>query len=311
MTRSTPSLNSAMPTDVLSFAGGQQRRFVDQVRQVGADEAGGDRGDFLQVDVGSSFDVLHVDFEDRLRGRARRADRPARGDRSGRDAAGPDRAFRAGCVAAITITPLLRVEAVHLDQQRVERLLAFVVAADDAAAAGFAERVELVDEDDARRLWLRPAGTCRGRGPRRRRRTFRRSRSRDRLKNGTPASPAMALASSVLPVPGGPTSSTPLGMRPPSIWYFSGLRRNSTTSRSFFHRFVDAGHVFESDADIFLGVQLAAAAAERHRAAGPAQAAHHEEEEQHEQAGDHQHRHIAFPGAGTGGFRKTDIVFIK
>ena len=35
-------------------------------------------------------------------------------------------------------------------------------------------------------------------------------------KNGTPASPATALASSVLPVPGGPISSTPLGTRAPS-----------------------------------------------------------------------------------------------
>ena len=34
-------------------------------------------------------------------------------------------------------------------------------------------------------------------------------------KNGTFASPATARASSVLPVPGGPTNSTPLGMRPP------------------------------------------------------------------------------------------------
>ncbi len=34
-------------------------------------------------------------------------------------------------------------------------------------------------------------------------------------KNGTPASPATALASRVLPVPGGPTSSTPLGMWAP------------------------------------------------------------------------------------------------
>ena len=35
-------------------------------------------------------------------------------------------------------------------------------------------------------------------------------------KNGTPASPATARASSVLPVPGGPTSSTPFGARAPS-----------------------------------------------------------------------------------------------
>ena len=33
-------------------------------------------------------------------------------------------------------------------------------------------------------------------------------------KKGTLASPATALARSVLPVPGGPTSSTPFGMRP-------------------------------------------------------------------------------------------------
>ncbi len=46
------------------------------------------------------------------------------------------------------------VEAVHLDQQGVERLFAFVVAADVAAAARLAEGVELVDEDDAGRLLL-------------------------------------------------------------------------------------------------------------------------------------------------------------
>ena len=34
-------------------------------------------------------------------------------------------------------------------------------------------------------------------------------------KKGTFASPEIALASSVLPVPGGPTIRTPLGMRPP------------------------------------------------------------------------------------------------
>ena len=49
-------------------------------------------------------------------------------------------------------------------------------------------------------------------------------------KKGTSASPAMARASSVLPVPGGPTMRTPFGMRPPSFWNFFGSRRNSTSS---------------------------------------------------------------------------------
>jgi hypothetical protein len=51
-------------------------------------------------------------------------------------------------------------------------------------------------------------------------------------KNGTPASPATARASSVLPEPGGPTRSTPRGMRAPSAWNLRGFFRNSTTSMS-------------------------------------------------------------------------------
>ena len=50
------------------------------------------------------------------------------------------------------------------------------------------------------------------------------------VKNGTLASPAMARASRVLPVPGGPTISTPCGTRPPSCWNLRGSRRNSTIS---------------------------------------------------------------------------------
>jgi hypothetical protein len=45
------------------------------------------------------------------------------------------------------------VEAVHLREQLVEGLLALVVTADGAAdAARAAQRIELVDEDDGRRL---------------------------------------------------------------------------------------------------------------------------------------------------------------
>ena len=51
-------------------------------------------------------------------------------------------------------------------------------------------------------------------------------------KNGTPASPATARASSVLPVPGVPISSTPFGIRPPSRVNFFGSRRNSMISSS-------------------------------------------------------------------------------
>jgi len=51
-------------------------------------------------------------------------------------------------------------------------------------------------------------------------------------KKGTPASPATARASSVFPVPGGPTSSTPFGTRAPSRPYSRGFFRKDTISCS-------------------------------------------------------------------------------
>ncbi len=47
----------------------------------------------------------------------------------------------------------------------------------------------------------------------------------DSEKKAASASPATALASSVLPVPGGPTSSTPLGAAAPTLRYFCGSAR--------------------------------------------------------------------------------------
>jgi len=51
-------------------------------------------------------------------------------------------------------------------------------------------------------------------------------------KNGTPASPATARASRVLPVPGGPYSSTPFGILAPTAWNLPGSDRNSRISCS-------------------------------------------------------------------------------
>ena len=50
------------------------------------------------------------------------------------------------------------------------------------------------------------------------------------VKKGTLASPAIALARSVFPVPGDPTIRTPLGIFPPNLWNLDGSLRNSTIS---------------------------------------------------------------------------------
>ena len=51
-----------------------------------------------------------------------------------------------------------------------------------------------------------------------------------KLKNGTCASPAIAFANKVLPVPGGPINNAPFGILPPSAVYFFGCFRKSTIS---------------------------------------------------------------------------------
>ncbi len=50
------------------------------------------------------------------------------------------------------------------------------------------------------------------------------------LKNGTCASPAIAFANKVFPVPGGPTNNAPLGILPPKAVYFLGFFKKSTIS---------------------------------------------------------------------------------
>ena len=98
-----------------------------------------------------------------------------------------------------------------------------------------------------------------------------------RLKNGTLASPATARASSVLPVPGGPTSSTPFGMRPPMLVYFFGVLQELDDLPQLLLGLVHAGDVAEAHLDVVVGVDLGAAARERHHAAFGA--AHPPEEE--------------------------------
>ncbi len=50
---------------------------------------------------------------------------------------------------------LVRLEAVHLDEELVQGLLALVIAAAETGAAMTADRVDFVDEDDAGRVLLR------------------------------------------------------------------------------------------------------------------------------------------------------------
>ena len=106
------------------------------------------------VDVGRHRHLAHVDFQDLLAPR----DVGVRHDDLPVEAAGPQQR-RVEHVRTVgrgdDDDAFVGLEAVHLDEQLVQRLLALVVAAAEARAAMPADGVDLVDEDDARRVLLR------------------------------------------------------------------------------------------------------------------------------------------------------------
>ena len=137
----------------LVAARGHQGGFVDQVGEVGAGEAGRAARDGLQVDVGRQRHLAHVHLQDLLAAdhvRIRHHDLTVEAARTQQR-----RIEHVGTVGGgDQDDAFVGLEAVHLDQQLVERLLALVVAAAEAGAAMAADRVDFVDEDDAGRVLL-------------------------------------------------------------------------------------------------------------------------------------------------------------
>ena len=130
-------------------ARGRERRLVDHLGEVGADHARGALGEHAQVRVVRELHLAHVDLQDLLAapqvgpvhhhlaveapGAQQRLVEHLRAVGGGHD----DDAGGG-------------LEAVHLDEELVERLLALVVGGHGGdPAARLADRVELVDEDDA------------------------------------------------------------------------------------------------------------------------------------------------------------------
>ncbi len=138
---------------LLVVARGQQRSLVEDVGEVGAGEAGRAAGDREQVDVLRHRLAPGVDLQDLV----------AAGEVGGVDADLAVEAARAQQRGVEDVGPVggrdqdhaaAHVEAVHLDEQLVEGLLALVVTAAHAGAAVAADGVDLVDEHDGRGVLL-------------------------------------------------------------------------------------------------------------------------------------------------------------
>ena len=134
-------------------AGSQQRRFVEQVRQVGAGKANGHLGELLKLNVLVHRLVLGMHAQNLLAAlHVRTVDRNLTVKTAGTQQC---RVQNVGAVGGGDQDDRLALlKTVHLDQQLVERLLALVVAATQAGSALTSHSIDLIDKDDRRGLGL-------------------------------------------------------------------------------------------------------------------------------------------------------------
>jgi hypothetical protein len=133
----------------------QQCCFVHEIGKIGAGESRRQRRHRFRIDVGGEMNFLHMDFEDfdapLLVGTV---DQHLAVEAAGAQQRGVENFRPVG--SGEDDEARARVETVELDQELVQRLLLLIIAARERTdAAGAAERIKLVDEDDRRRLFVR------------------------------------------------------------------------------------------------------------------------------------------------------------
>ena len=140
--------------DLLAIeAGGVQRRLVHHVGQVGAAEARCAASQNVEVDVVGNGNLLHVHAENFFAAaHVGQSHHHAAVETAGAQQRGIEHVGPVG--GGDQDDAVVGFEAVHLDEQLVQGLLALVVSAAEACAAMTADRVDFVDEDDAGRVLL-------------------------------------------------------------------------------------------------------------------------------------------------------------
>ena len=140
---------SGMRNDLFVETSRVERRFVDDIREVGTGKSGRSAGDDADIDVFVERDLSRVNFKNALAAaNIRTAD-----DNAAVKTSGPKkcRIENVGPVGrGHQNDAVVRFKTVHFDQKLVQRLLAFVVTAAEAGTAMTADSVDLVDKDDAR-----------------------------------------------------------------------------------------------------------------------------------------------------------------
>ena len=133
------------------MASGEERRLIDDIGQVGADEPRCPCRERADINGGRQLDLLGVELENFFPSfHIRTVDQHLAVETTGPQQCRVEnfRPVRRCHHDHI----LVRIEAVHFGEQLIERLLALIMTAQHIDPPRFTERIELVDEDDARRM---------------------------------------------------------------------------------------------------------------------------------------------------------------
>ena len=165
----------------------------------------------------------------------------------------------------MTMTPLRGIEAVHLGQQLVEGLLALFVRAERRRHAHFAERIQFIDENDARRAGF---GLCEQVSHARRADA---DEHLDELRSAQAEERHVGFArhgtgKERLSRPGRTEQQHALRDAATEVRVLVRMLQELDDLAELLRRFVDAGDIGKRHLDIVLGVDLGATAFEGHRA---------------------------------------------
>ena len=276
-----------MSTAVLSRRAASSAASFTRFAEIGARKPGRARGDDPQVDVGRDLHRPRVNAQDVFAAaHVRLVDQhlpiePARAHQRRVEHLGP-------VGRGHDDDALARVEAVHLGEQLVERLLALFVAAHRRLDARLAERVQLVDEDDARRLafgLLEEIAHARGADA---------DEHLDELRSAEAEEGHAGLAGhgpgqQRLAGAGRPDEQHALGNAAAEVRELLRVLQELDDLAQLVLRFVDAGDIGELHLHIVVGVDLGAAARERHDAALGTAHAPHQKRPQRDEEDERQH----------------------
>ena len=253
----------------------QQRRFVQQVAQIGAGKARRLLGDNIQIDVLAERLAFCVHFQDSP---AAPQVRTVDGNLPVKTAGAQQR--RVEDVGTVRRgdrnDAFVGAEAVHFYKQLVQRLFAFIVTAAETCAALAAYGVDFVDEDDARRVFLSLGEKIAHAGRADADEHFYEVRAADAEK-GNARFAGNGPGQQGFPRARRPEEQHALGNLGSDVVVLAGIAEKFDDFRQFFLRFVFAGNVFKGYLDFSFAVHLRMALAEVHHPAAAALGLLHDE----------------------------------